>query len=903
MARRGIVVIAFMLAFMPFVAGAEIPHEALEKVALLRVEDERLEHLRQIGQLTPQDFEQRRKKLRSDQAALWKPYQKLPKDELRRADEVVKGLARARLATLTPQWARELEKRQVERRQQLRKTSFEIAWDSRRALEHQRARLRLQKQLEAGTLTRDEFAKRDAEALNEIASLRRKFEIPQTDYTVKFDQSLANLTNALGNNPETFIPEHAVSVLPPGQQPDYDADVRLAADILVKREEPKEKCLKELMPSALCYVTAAIYNSDLAYLRHRYADTGNAFSIAYEKRGYAQLKPPIPAQPPPMPTASQTPRVDQSSEGLGSLVLWVGGAAILLAGLFYLFRKKPPQPPQEPYVSDIYGTASWAPYQTKPASANAVAQGVSFGKSSAPGLLRDAPGAPITSMPEAHTLIIGRTRAGKGTRVVVPTLLRYGSSMLIVDPKGENAAITARTRRDQLQQAVHIVNPWGEMEGLFKRLGFSSATFNPLEVIDRNDPNAVSVAESLAAIICPRETGESKFWSGNATALLSGVFLWLADQPGEQKTLGRARELLAATRKDFSATLVRMAASTAFSGAIKEKVSQLIGMDDKTYSNIMATVNENMNFMSDPRMKAATAQSSLSMRALRTAPTSIYLIAPEEKIRTHGTWLRLVIASAMEAMKKASQTGIGNRRCMFLIDEFGALGRIESIPRDIATMSGRGVDFTLVLQGIDQLKDHYGDARGTILNNCAYKWFCAVNDLDTAKYVSESLGQQTVRTVGTSESTSAGPGGGSASQSTSFGETGRLLLRPEEIINLGRGVAILLNPRNDPYYLRPVDYWQLAATYDYLKDEYPQFYWQPPLSFDENPYIEKPSPPPGNRGMSRKHALDVLGLKEGADKDAIAKAYRTLMKQVHPDKGGTDFFAAQLNAARDVLLN
>ena len=54
--------------------------------------------------------------------------------------------------------------------------------------------------------------------------------------------------------------------------------------------------------------------------------------------------------------------------------------------------------------------------------------------------------------------------------------------------------------------------------------------------------------------------------------------------------------------------------------------------------------------------------------------------------------------------------------------------------------------------------------------------------------------------------------------------------------------------------------------------------------------------------MTRAEALDVLGLKEGASDAAIRKAYRDLMKKHHPDQGGSAWFAARINEARNVLL-
>ena len=53
--------------------------------------------------------------------------------------------------------------------------------------------------------------------------------------------------------------------------------------------------------------------------------------------------------------------------------------------------------------------------------------------------------------------------------------------------------------------------------------------------------------------------------------------------------------------------------------------------------------------------------------------------------------------------------------------------------------------------------------------------------------------------------------------------------------------------------------------------------------------------------MTRQDALRVLGLGEGASEEAITIAYRNLIKKVHPDHGGSDLLAQQVNEARRVL--
>ena len=575
---------------------------------------------------------------------------------------------------------------------------------------------------------------------------------------------------------------------------------------------------------------------------------------------------------------------DSTGDGQYGLWWWVFAAGFV-AYIVLVWRfgggKTPPEPePELPPLSDNYGAADFAAQQTAMVGGIKDLGGVFFGKSSSPAMrdfdVSKNPGVPVCSTPENHTLIVARTRTGKGTRVIIPTLLKsLKSSCIIIDPKGENAIISARARA--ASQHVHILNPWGALSGKFEKLGFSPATYNPLDILDAADPNATSIAQELAAAVCPVEGGKDSFWKGSAGDLLMGVLLYLAYQPGEQKTLARARQITSMSRKGFTEILTKMVAIEAFDGAIRDSADRFMDMAADTYSGITTNLQQSMKFLADPQIKKATASSTFRMSDLTgfggmDRPTSLYIVAPTGKLKTQGTWLRLMIAAAMSTFKSKPE-GQGYR-CMFLMDEFANLGFIDEMPVEISVAAGHGIDFTLIVQGLDQLKKTYGDSDGTILGNCAFKWFCNVGDNDTAEYLSKYLGKKTVRTIskGESEGHPVGPSGhAQEGKSTTYGEVQRDLLQPSEILNLGKNVAILIAPGSLPKYLRPVDYWQLPEAFVMFRNSSPKLFWDPPLFYDPNPLnpdsrgsgsVPKPKAP---SSQTPEKSAGEGGIKKGYD--------------------------------------
>lgn len=125
----------------------------------------------------------------------------------------------------------------------------------------------------------------------------------------------------------------------------------------------------------------------------------------------------------------------------------------------------------------------------------------------------DADATPFGYTDDRHVLLVSGTRGGKGAGVIVPNLCNWRGSCIVIDPKGENATVTARRRGNGsdyargLGQEVRILDPFGEVP-LASDL---KARFNPLDVINPESDLAVDDAGRIAASIIVKESKNDPF--------------------------------------------------------------------------------------------------------------------------------------------------------------------------------------------------------------------------------------------------------------------------------------------------------------------------------------------------------------------------------------------------------
>ena len=414
-------------------------------------------------------------------------------------------------------------------------------------------------------------------------------------------------------------------------------------------------------------------------------------------------------------------------------------------------------------------------------------------------------GQPLRYDGPAHLLTMAPTRTGKGVGTIIPNLLTADRALVCIDPKGENARIAGRARNRF--GPVHVLDPFGVT-------GRPSAAFNPLAQLDPGHPDVAEDAASLADALVydpPGEVSEAH-WNEEAKALITGLILYIAAaEPADRRTLATLRDLLTIAPHAFDALLARMEATPAGGGLIARAANRHRGKADREAAGVLSAAQRHTHFLDSPRMTTVLSRSDFAFADLKARIATVFLVLPPDRLGTYARWLRLMITQSLQDM--ARTPGRPAAPVLYLLDEFAALGHLAPVERAMGLMAGYGVQLWPVLQDIHQLRAAYGQRAGTFLSNAGVLQVFGVNDHDSARLVSDLLGQETIVFQTMSRALDSERSG------LSFAEhhTGRPLLTPDEVRNLPHNRELLFLAGQRPILADKLRYYadrEFAGAFD-----------------------------------------------------------------------------------------
>jgi type IV secretory pathway TraG/TraD family ATPase VirD4 len=375
---------------------------------------------------------------------------------------------------------------------------------------------------------------------------------------------------------------------------------------------------------------------------------------------------------------------------------------------------------------------------------------------------------------DRHAYIGCGTRGGKGVSIIIPNLCMWPGSVVVIDPKGENAMVTARRRGqgsqycEGLGQTVRLLDPFNVMRLPANEL----ASFNPLDTLDPNNEESVDEAARIADSIVVSEKSNDQFFDESARSMWKFTMLHVktsSDYQDYDRNLITCRALvmagdvegsrLAALNKKknppsgFALLFDAMKRNPAFGGVIARGGAMLAHMEESSprlFGSVAQVARTNSDFLDSPAMARVLSHSTFKISELKTNPkgTSLYISLPQRYMETHARWLRMMTTLVVTEMERVSMQPASGHQVLMVLDEFPALRRMRVLENAAAQIAGFGVKLVFVTQTLGQLKDLYQDNWETLIANAGIKLFFCNDDNFTREYVSKSIGErEIVRTM------------------------------------------------------------------------------------------------------------------------------------------------------------
>ncbi|MDD2840436.1 MAG: type IV secretory system conjugative DNA transfer family protein [Rickettsiales bacterium] len=396
-----------------------------------------------------------------------------------------------------------------------------------------------------------------------------------------------------------------------------------------------------------------------------------------------------------------------------------------------------------------------------------------------------------------HALLFAPTGSGKGTGFVIPNLLFWDDSVIVHDVKLENFETTSGYRTSKMKQKCYLWNP-ADQDGY-------THCYNPMDFISREYGSQVDDVMKISKFLLTKE----EFWTNEGRALTTGIMLALLALDDRPTSMGEVLRTLRSDDVSYNIAVILDTKGEQIHPSGYMNLAAYLQKPDKERGSVTSTAASALDLWANPLVDAATMKSDFNIGTFRTIPTSLFVgISPSNVTRLQPLLQIFYQQCASIFTKKLPDKKKETHRVMMLLDEFPTLGKMEEIKAGIAYYRGYWVKLFLITQDTEQLKAIYeASGMNSFLSNCKFRITYAANNVDTAKYISDLLGEKTI--VSQDEGSrpkylDLNPG----ARQVSTKKSGRKLLMPQEVIGLSKDDQIILIEANPPVKCKKIVYYK-----------------------------------------------------------------------------------------------
>ncbi len=425
------------------------------------------------------------------------------------------------------------------------------------------------------------------------------------------------------------------------------------------------------------------------------------------------------------------------------------------------------------------------------ANTGEIARAGLIGADGRPGILIGRYRGKFLSLPgQLSVMLSAPTRSGKGVGVVIPNLLNWPDSVVVLDIKGENYDITAGYRA-QHGQAVFAFSPFDE--------GARSHRWNPLTAVRASALHRVGDLLAIGQVFFPNDgsgTSSEAFFNDQARNLFLGLGLVLLETHELPRSIGemlRQSSGKGRSLKDHLGGLIKQrreqasASQPPLSDECTDALQRLLTNSENTLSSVVATFNAPLTIFADAVVDAATSSDDFRLEDVRRRRMSVYVRIPPNRLANARPLLNLFFSQlvSLNTQHLPEQDPSLKLQCLLVNDEFTAMGRVGIITNTAAFLAGYNLRLLTVVQAMSQLDAVYGDKEArTFATNHGLQILYAPREQRDADEYSAMLGHFTERATSHGRSRSFSQHGHS-SVSRNESEQRRALLLPQEFKELG----------------------------------------------------------------------------------------------------------------------
>ncbi|HAQ39626.1 MAG TPA: hypothetical protein DCM73_01525 [Clostridiales bacterium] len=415
---------------------------------------------------------------------------------------------------------------------------------------------------------------------------------------------------------------------------------------------------------------------------------------------------------------------------------------------------------------------------------------------------------PKAPMMNSHTIVVSGSGGGKTFSFVLTNGIKAileNASVVFTDPKGEIFETLSKyyEKHGYKVRALNLVRPeWSDR-------------FNPIELIE-SELDALLFTQIIlnnTNIDLDMVSTGNPFWEKGETNLFKALVLYLITYyPKEEQNMGNLYDLILNSNvKILDKLFNKVPDDTAMKRAYKVYAQG----DEQVRAGIIIGLGSRLQIFQHDEIRRLTETNDIDIYDLKTRNAAFFLIIPD----THsaydyiaGIFMNFLLVKLPALHDFTDDENIKHKKIKIIADEIANVGKIANLEKVITTLRSRKIDFYPIYQNLAQIKKAFGESWETITGNCDTFITLGVNDKETSMYISDQLGNMTIKTI--SKNKTDGLTDLTNIKRWSISEQKRELMQPQEVRELNKKKCIVFIRGEHPLLLWKCGYNSL--------EEYPE---------------------------------------------------------------------------------